>query len=62
MDEKEKRFRWWTELKNWWNYKPRTFQEEVTLARKYVLISIIGTVINVVIILLQAAKLIKQLQ
>jgi hypothetical protein len=43
-------------LKDWWNYKPKEFQEEISLAKGYVFFSMILTIINIILILLRVAK------
>ena len=49
-------------LKDWWNYNPKTFQEEISLARKYVFFSILLTIINTILILLRVAKQLRGFQ
>lgn len=55
MDKKIKPH-WWMRLKRWWNYTPKTFQEEIRLARRYVRIAIVVTIINLLLILSLSAK------
>lgn len=43
-------------LKDWWNYTPETFREEIRLARRYVLIAIVITLFNLLLILSLSAK------
>lgn len=43
-------------LKDWWNYKPKELQEEISLAKGYVFFSILLTIINTILILLRVAK------
>jgi|GEM_PF-5726215 len=44
-------------LKDWWNYTPETFREEIRLAKRYVLIAIVVTLFNLLLILSLSAKL-----
>ena len=46
----------WIRLKKWRNYTPETFQEEIRLARRYVRIAIVVTIINLLLILSLSAK------
>lgn len=43
-------------LKDWWNYTPETFREEIRLAKRYVLIAIVVTLFNLLLILSLSAK------
>ena len=43
-------------LKDWWDYTPETFQEEIRLARRYVWVAIAVTLFNLLLILSLSAK------
>lgn len=40
----------------WWNYSPRTLGEQIETERKYLIIAIVSTIINIAVLLMNAKR------
>lgn len=41
---------------DWWNYPPRTLGEQFETERKYLIIAIVSTIINITVLLMNAKR------